>query len=210
MSKYTIESCKDDTVHWLEDRQLLSQWVVKSGLALKPLYEEMKRLILNSENVFMWVLCGGGQRDPPYRVYNFRENRQHRHAEDFLKGFQGIVHSDKYGAYETLAHKKLFTWCPCWAHIRRKFFEAEHGDKAFREMVLSKINELFLMEQAVWEKTPEERLKIRREEAVPIINSLTLAVKGKLTEGKVLRKKFFILFLLYRDDQTLVYGKVAE
>lgn len=192
-------------------RQLLSQWVLKCGLALKPIYEEMKRKILNSGNVFidetpidmldpgagqtkvtfMWVLCGGSQRDPPYRVYNFRENRQHRNAEDILKGFQGIVHSDKYGAYETLAHKKLFTWCPCWAHIRRKFFEAEHGDKAFREMVLSKIHELFLIEQVVWEKTPEERLKIRQEEAVPIIDSLTLAVKEKLTEGKVLPKSNF-------------------
>lgn len=83
-------------------RQILSQWVIRCGLALKPLYQEMTRQILLSENVFidesptamldpgkgkthtafMWVLVGGKAADPPYRVYNFRLNRQHHHAEE--------------------------------------------------------------------------------------------------------------------------------
>ena len=192
-------------------RQLLSQWVLKSAQALKPLYDEMQRQILTSEVIFidespvkmldpgagktkltyMWVLCGGKANDPPYRVYNFRENRQHHHAEKILKGFSGIVHSDKYGAYENLAQKKQFTWCPCWAHIRRKFFEAEHGDNQFREMVLNKIGELFSIERVAWEKPPEERLKLRQEQAVPIIDLLTSAVKDKLENGRVLAKSNF-------------------
>lgn len=192
-------------------RQLLSQWVLKSAEALKPLYEEMQRQILSQGIVFidespvkmldpgagetkltyMWVLCGGKSSNPAYRVFNFRENRQHHNADQILKGFSGIVHSDKYGAYEILAQKKQFTWCPCWAHIRRKFFEAEHGDKEFREMMLSKIGELFAIEKVGWEIPPEERLKLRKEKAVPIIDELTLAVKSRLQNGKVLPKSNF-------------------
>jgi transposase len=192
-------------------RQLLSQWVLRSTKALKPIYDEMQRQILASGYVFidespvkmldpgaggskltyMWVLCGGKSSNPPYRVYNFRDNRQHHNAEIILKDFSGIVHSDKYGAYENLAHKKQFTWCPCWVHIRRKFFEAEHGDKEFRQMVLDQIGELFAIEKVAWEKPPDERLKMRQEEAVPIIEKLTLAVKDKMLNGKVLPKSNF-------------------
>jgi transposase len=192
-------------------RQLLSQWVLRSASALKPLYDEMRLQVLASGNVFidespvkmldpgagqtkltyMWVLCGGNSNDPPYRVYNFRENRQHQNADAILKGFKGVVHSDKYGAYETMAHKKLFTWCPCWAHIRRKFFEAQHGDPEFREMVLDKIRELFELEKVCWTLSPDERIKMRQKDAVPIIDELSLAIKDKLTTGKVLAKSNF-------------------
>lgn len=195
----------------LISRQLLSKWVLRSAMALKPIYEEMHRQILTGEVVFidespvamldpgagqtkltyMWVLCGGNGNNPAYRVYNFRENRQHKNAEEVLKGFSGIVHSDKYGAYETLAHRRQFTWCPCWAHIRRKFFEAEHGDKEFREYALSEIGTLFELERVAWEMSPDERMKLREEKAVPIIDRLSIAVKDKFLNGKVLAKSNF-------------------
>ena len=128
-------------------RQLLAQWVVKCALALKPLYNKMSQLVLESNNVFadevpvdmlspgkgsvhqayMWVLVGGRDANPAYRIYNFRTDRRHIHVEELLKTYQGVLHSDKYGAYEKLANRKQFIWCPCWAHIRRKFFEAEGG-----------------------------------------------------------------------------------
>lgn len=34
-------------------RKLLSQWVVNSAMALKPLYEEMKKKVLLSKNIFI-------------------------------------------------------------------------------------------------------------------------------------------------------------
>lgn len=192
-------------------RQLLSQWVLKSAEALKPLYDEMTRQILDSGNVFidetpvkmldpgagqckltyMWVLCGGKEVNPPYRVYNFRTNRQHHNATEILKGYRGVVHSDKYGAYEALAIAKQFTWCPCWVHIRRKFIEAEHGDVDFRKMVLNKIQELFQLEEIAWTKSPEERLQIRQEQEAPIIDDLTNAIKNRVIQGKVLPKSNF-------------------
>ncbi len=187
-------------------RKLLSQWVIRSAMALKPLYLEMVKRVLGSENIFidespvklwekikcktgyMWVVVGGNAADPPYRIYDFRESRSHDNVWDILEGYRGILHSDKYGAYQRLAESKQITWCPCWSHIRRKFFEAEAGDPEFRQWVLRKIKYLFMLERVAWQRSPEERLKIREEKQTPIIEELIETIKKKLIEGKILPK----------------------
>jgi len=192
-------------------RQLLSKWVIRCGIALKPLYNEMSRQVLSSNNVFadevpvdmlkpgkgkvqqayMWVLVGGKEANPAYRVYNFRTDRCHKNAEELLKGYHGILHSDKYGAYEKMACQKQFIWCPCWAHIRRKFVEAESGDLNFRNKVLRKIKYLFMFERVAWNRSEEWRLKIRQEKEIPIIDELIDLVKSMLITGDALpRSKF--------------------
>ncbi len=193
-------------------RQTLCQWVIKCGIALKPLRDCMIKLILDGENVFvdetpidmlapgngkvkkafMWTLVGGppGQ-DPPYRIFEFYENRNHCNAADLLKDYHGVLHSDKYGGYVALAKAKQFTWCPCWSHIRRKFFEAESGDPKFRAWVLRKIRYLFLFEKVAWARSPEERLQIRQDKEVPIIDEIIHAVKERLFDGALLPKSKF-------------------
>jgi transposase len=187
-------------------RKLLSQWVVRTGMALKPLHDEMLKKILGSENIFidetpvrlfatgkckqsyMWVVVGGSEADPPYRIYEFKENRCHDNVLDILKDYRGGLHSDKYNAYQKLAERKIIIWFPCWSHIRRKFFEAEAGDPEFRKWVLRKIRYLFMLERVAWARSPEERLKIRKEKEAPIIDELIEKIKEKLVDGKILPK----------------------
>ena len=133
----------------------------------------------------MWVIVGGQGADPPYRIYDFRENRRHDNVLDILQDYQGNLHSDKYGAYEKQGRQKTINWCPCYAHIRRKFFEAEMGDD-ISEHGIRKIKYLFLLERVAWARSPEERLKIRLESEGPIIDELITKIKGKLTDGKIL------------------------
>jgi len=193
-------------------RQILSQWTVKCGLALKPLYEELSKEILNSKNIFidevpvdmlqpgkgsvhqayMWVIVGGKNANPACRIYNFRTDRRHSNAAELLKNYhEGVVHSDKYGAYEALACKKTFVWCPCWAHIRRRFFEAEGVDPKFVRIILRKIRYLFLFERIAWSRSEEERLKIRQKHEIPIIDEIIQLVKGRLMNGFALPKSKF-------------------
>jgi transposase len=187
-------------------RKLLSQWVIRSALALKPLYLEMVKQVLGSANIFidespvklwekekcetayLWVVVGGNEANPPYRVYDFRENRRHDNVLEILNGYQAILHSDKFGAYQKLAENKQITWCPCWAHIRRKFFEAESGDRLFRDWVLRKIRYLFMLERVAWARQPDERLRIRQERETPIIDELIKGIQEKLTNGRILPK----------------------
>lgn len=203
-------------------RQTLCQWVIRTGKALAPLKEAMLQKILESNNVFideiplkmlspgkgktkqvfMWVLAGGTEKDPPYRIYEFYENRKHCNAEKLLEDYHGTLHSDKYGAYESMANAKQFLWCPCFSHIRRKFFESESGDMQFRDWVLRKIRYLFMFEKVAWSRSPEERLKIRQEKEAPIIDELIAAVKTYLTDGHILPKSKF------REALGYFYGLV--
>lgn len=137
---------------------------------------------------YMWVIAGGREKDPPNRVYYFKTDRKHCNAVDLIGDYSGILHSDKYGAYEKLAAGKKIKWCPCWSHIRRKFFEAETGDLAFRNWCLMKIRHLFMLERVAWNRSPEERLSIRIEKEMPIIDELIKRVKEKLLNGKILPK----------------------
>jgi transposase len=189
-------------------RQILCQWVLRCGSALKPLYEELIKKILESGNVFadetpvkmldpgrgstlqgyMWVLVGGKEANPGYRAYSFSTGRHHSYAAALLFEYRGVLHSDKYGGYEKLANEKQFTWCPCWAHIRRKFIEAESGDPAFRQWVLRKIRYLFMLEKVAWARSEEERLRIRQDNEAPIIDELIVKIQDRLVRGQILPK----------------------
>jgi transposase len=208
-------------------RQTLSNWVLRTAEALRPLYEAMERAVLKSGNTFvdetpidllskgngstvqayMWVLCGGAA--APYQVYRFFKNRKHENADKLLGDYRGILHSDKYGAYVKLAERKQIIWCPCFAHIRRKFYEAESGDSEFRSWVLRQFRHLFMLERVAWNRSPDERLKIRQEKEIPILNKLIEAIKKKLNEGKLLPKSklheaiiYFISLTPYLKNYT--------
>jgi transposase len=190
-------------------RKLLSQWVIRCGEAVRPLYDEMVKYVLASENIFidespvklqeaikcklgyMWVIVGGQGPDPAYRIYDFRENRCHDNVLDILEDYRGGLHSDKFAAYQKLAERKIITWFPCFSHIRRKFFEAESGDPAFRKWVLMKIRHLFMLERVAWARSAEERLKIRQEKEIPILDELIHKIKSRLINGKILPKSKF-------------------
>jgi transposase len=212
-------------------RQVLSQWVIKCGFALKPLYERLQSKILESNNLFidevpvdmldpgkgkvsqtyMWVIVGGQDKNPTNRVYNFRQDRTHKNAVDLLKNCskETVVHSDKYGAYEALANQKRFAWCPCWAHIRRKFLDGIRGDPDFVNLLIRKIKYLFMFERVAWSRSEEERLRIRREYEVPIIDELISLVKQRLFQGNALPQSkfkealgYFIGLLPYLKNYT--------
>jgi transposase len=143
---------------------------------------------IKCKQAYIWVVVGGREADPPYRIYEFKKDRCHHNVLDILKDYRGGLHSDKYAAYQRLAERKIITWFPCFSHIRRKFFEAEAGDPIFRKWVLRKMRYLFMLERVAWARSAEERLRIRQEKEVPIIDELIEKIKAKLVDGKILPK----------------------
>jgi len=198
-------------------RQTLSKWVLTLGTALTPLHEAMKERVLKSgvifadettidlqvqgksrcQQAYIWIYAGGGGGDPPYRFFEFCLNRNHEHPMKTLKGYKGVLHSDKYGVYEKLAKNDGIIWCPCMAHVRRKFVEAEGGDPELRRHVLRWIRHLFMLERVAWSRNEDERLRIRRELELPIINKMNAAVKERLLTGGLLPKSNFSKALNY-------------
>lgn len=193
-------------------RQALSQWVLKIGQQLEPLYKALEKRVLNSENIFMdetpvdllekgkgkahqaimWAVSGGKCSDPADRIYRFSYDRKVAHAHDILSSFKGgVLHSDKYRAYVQIAKNNTIIWCPCWAHIRRKFVESDSTDGEFRSWVLRKIKYLYMLDRVAWNRSENERLRIRQEKSGPIIDEIIEAVKEKLIQGHILpRSKY--------------------
>jgi transposase len=164
------------------DESLLAEVITKKFADHLPLYRiaeifQREGIKISRKLLSQWV-----------RIYEFKEDRCHHNVLDILKDYRGGLHSDKYAAYQRLAEKQIITWFPCFSHIRRKFFEAEAGDPAFREWVLRKIRYLFMLDRVAWARSPEERLKIRQEKEAPIIDELIEKIKGKLLDGKILPK----------------------
>lgn len=198
-------------------RQTLSKWVITLGTALTPLHEAMKERVLKSgvifadetpidlqvqgksrcQQAYLWIYAGGGGGDPPYRFFEFCLNRNHDHPIKTLKGYKGVLHSDKYGAYEKLAKSDDIIWCPCMAHVRRKFVEAEGGDPDLRRRILRRIRHLFMLERVAWSRSAEERLRIRRELEKPILDRITAMVKERIMSGGLLPKSNFAKALNY-------------
>src|SRR5690606_41657239 len=46
----------------------------------------------------------------------------------------------------------------------------------------------FMLERVAWARPPDERLRIRQQKEIPIIDELIQAIKTKLVNGKVLPK----------------------
>jgi len=199
-------------------RQLLSQWVLKAGEVLKPLHDLTKKRLLESGYIhmdespvkmllkgngkahtgYMWVMVGGKGEIPPYRVYEFRLNRKHEHAFELLEGFAGKLHADKYSAYVKIAEMvDRITFCSCWAHVRRKFFEAEYGDKDFRKWILRQIRYLYMLERIAWKRSPDERTQIREKYEVPIIDEVIKRVREKVESNRGLPKSKYGRALKY-------------
>lgn len=81
----------------------------------------------------------------------------------------------------------IFTWCPCWALIRRYFFEAQSA-KELKDWFLKKIRHLFLYERVAWARSPEERLRIRAEKEAPLIDEMIEVAEKRVRSGKDLPK----------------------
>jgi hypothetical protein len=96
----------------------------------------------------LWVISKPGDDV----VFDWRLSRRHGELTSLIDGFRGILQSDMYGAYESYAkeHKEI-VWVGCWAHARRKFFEAERENPKAVRLILRIIGWLYECE-ALWDE----------------------------------------------------------
>ena len=85
------------------------------------------------------------------------------HPADFLKGFEGTLLTDGAGAYNSATRADSVVRAGCWAHARRKFFEARQQDPVRAGLALATIRDVFLVERTVKALSPEDRARARRE-----------------------------------------------
>jgi transposase len=123
------------------------------------------------------VWCYLGDESNPYDVYDFTPNRKREHPQRFLSEFKGYLQADAYGGFDGIYVKGDVIEVACWAHARRKFFDAQDTDKARATQMLELIRQLYAIEDEAEGHTPEPldhdaRRDLRQQKARPILDQI--------------------------------------
>jgi transposase len=115
----------------------------------------------------LWVYCGDAQN--PYTVYDYTTSRKRDGPAEFLRDFTGYLQADAFAGYDGIYAGGEVKQVLCWAHARRKFFEAKeaHPDEAHRALAF--IARLYDLEREAKLLTPERRRKVRRARSLGIL-----------------------------------------
>jgi transposase len=103
----------------------------------------------------------------PGIFYQFAETREGKWIEDLLVDYCGPVMGDAYAGHNQLLGRSGILALFCWAHVRRKFFEA--ADQRRRAIMLELIGKLYGIEEGIRELSPSDRVNIRKTKASPIL-----------------------------------------
>src|SRR5262249_9793955 len=117
----------------------------------------------------IWVYLG--DREHPYTVYDMPARRSRDGPRTFLDDFNGYLQADAFGGYDGL-YARGVTEVACWAHARRKFFEAKETAAAEAHEALARIRALYEIEARAKSLAPAQRAALRQAEAVPLLASI--------------------------------------
>ena len=162
---------------------------------LRPVWDALKREVLESsliqaDETPVTVLGKQGAKKGylwtygiPWEevVFDFSEGRGGSFAEEFLAGYEGHLQCDAYsGGYNRLEKKRIVR-LGCWAHARRRFYEAR-GESRVAKVALASIQSLYRIEREARanELSGEALAEFRRERAIPVLDRL----KAYLTEKR--------------------------
>jgi transposase len=113
-------------------------------------------------------------------VFDFRMGREREGPKLFLGNFEGILQSDGYGAYDHIGGKSI-VHSACWAHARRKFFDAVKLNPKDQTSIriVAQMNELFAIDaQARNEGLSQiDRHLLRMEKSKPLLDQIKTAIE---------------------------------
>ena len=175
-------------------RSTLCDWLIACGVALRPLYEVMVRLVLQSRALHtddtivkhrdpktrhvstarMWAYLGDAAH--PYNVFDFTLTRRRDGPVAFLKNYQGYLHADAFSGYDGLYLPDPVTATArivevaCNAHARRKFYEARSSDALRAHQALAYYRQLYELEASAQRNgfDAEQRRSMRQDLSLPI------------------------------------------
>ncbi len=173
-------------------RATLCDWVRRSAELMQPLYDLQKKLVVQSSVIWtddtlvkalqsdqpgsitarFWLYHG--DRDFPYDVYDFTTSRRRDGPAEFLAGYSGYLQADAYSGYDGLYMDPSSTILEvaCWAHARRKFYDARSSAPGNAGLILEGIRRLYDVEDRARTLSDETRQSLRAAESVPILERL--------------------------------------
>jgi transposase len=223
-------------------RSTLCDWAAQCAGLLRPLHDLMIGRVLGSKVIHtddtpvdvldrglnqartgrFWVYLG--DQGHPYTVFTYTPSRSRDGPMEFLKGWgreeRVFLQADAFGGYDGIyagqAGGKV-TEVACWAHARRKFYEARNSDAEASTQALAYIRLLYDVEDLAKESAKQkeidlasERYRLRQELAVPRLQQFKTWLESQQVQhgGPVLPKSPMgqaILYALNQWDALCVY-----
>ena len=173
-------------------RSTMCDWAAQSAQALRPLYELMVKEVVASRVIHtddtpvdvldrklkqtrtgrFWVYLG--DKTHPFNVFTYTRNRTRDGPMNFLRGWgkerRVYLQADAFGGYDGIYAAKAgggVTEVACWAHARRKFFDARTSDVSRSTAALAHIRLLYDVEDQARELAPDQRATLRQQLATP-------------------------------------------
>ena len=169
----------------------MSDWVSLCCKLLGPLYEALKKKILQSGYLqadettikvldknkkgkthlgFYWVY-----RDPVSGLvlFDYQKGRGREGPTQMLKDFKGYLQSDGWPAYDIL-DKDNIQLIHCMAHARRYFEHALNDHKELCAYAITEIKKLYTIERIARDENMlhQQRYELRQKESVPVLENL--------------------------------------
>jgi transposase len=189
-------------------RSTLCRWVIEAAQLLQPFYELLKSQVLQSKVIHtddtpvkvldrllsqtrtgrFWVYCGDHMH--PYTVYDYTASRKRDGPAALLGDYAGYLQADAFAGYDGIYAGGSVIQVLCWAHARRKFFEAKESSPTLAHVALGFIARLYAVEKPLNQisyrldnrdqiedailKWYRARREARQREALPILHEFRL------------------------------------
>jgi hypothetical protein len=209
-------------------RSTMCDWMRQAAAALGPLHDLMVRQVLASKVIHtddtpvnvqdrrrtktrtgrFWVYLGDASH--PQTVFDYTPSRKRDGPMAFLEGWgkdgRRFLQADAFGGYDGIYAGEAggaVTEVACWAHARRKFYDARHSDHRRSAQALAQIRLLYDVEaDASTQFEAQEpdaeaarpladiRLELRRQRSAPRLAEFKAWLEGlqAIAGGPVLPK----------------------
>ena len=120
-------------------------------------------------------------------VYSYAPGRRAEYGAALLEGYVGVLQTDGYSAYRSLADPKRVggpvTIAYCWAHWRRQWFDLARSPPApIATEALRRIAKLYEIEAEIRGKSAEERRASRQQRTKPLVAALKSRLDSTLPQ----------------------------
>jgi transposase len=172
-------------------RSTMCAWMMAASELVRPLVELMTRRVKRSKVIHtddtrvavqdeavkgkcksgrIWTYIGDD--DHPDIIYDYTPDRTRAGPQNFLVDYQGHLQADAYGGYDGIFTRGNVIEVACWAHARRKFFDAKETDGRRAAEMLELVRQLYAIEDQARDTNHETRRALRQDKSLPILTRI--------------------------------------
>lgn len=173
-------------------RSTMCDWVEQVADLLRPIADAMAKASqsahrIHTDDTGIPVLAPGSTHkghvwvyvaDDDYVVFRYTARRKGDGPREFLKGYTGYVQADAANLYDRLFGdaegadaKRAATEVGCWAHARRRFFDAQVTDRERALVGMGFIKKIYEADRVVMKRPPVRRTAERQRLSAPILEA---------------------------------------